>query len=408
MMDNLPEEWQDGRLKDFCVRITDGSHFSPKTVEDGLPYVTVKDVSDKGDIDLIGCKKITKDDFENLEKGNCRPNIGDVLLSKDGTVGKTAIVNKNNNFVLLSSLAILTPFDDLDSRFLYHFLNSPSFQDTAIKSKTGAAIKRIVLKTIKEFKIPLPPFPEQKRIVTKLDVLFERIDKSITLLEENIQHTQNLMASVLEEVFMDLRDSSTVYKIGTIAEVKGGKRLPKGNKVLDEKTKYPYIRVTDFLDSGTINTATLKYINKKVYEQISRYIINNDDLYISIAGTIGKTGIIPIELNGANLTENAARIVYKPDYEIVNQYFYYFTLSDNFKEQIGSATKAVAQPKLALTRLKEVEIPLPDKETQELAVLRFDKISSKTTNIIAEQQSKLNNLKGLKASILDTAFKGEL
>jgi len=406
-MDKLPKGWEIDRLMNLCSRITDGSHHSPKSVEVGLPYVTVKDVDNDGNIDLINCKKISETDFHILVKGNCQPNIGDVLLSKDGTVGKTAIV-KRNDFVLLSSLAILSPNQDLDSKYLYYFLNSPNFQDTAVRAKTGAAIKRIVLRTIKEFKIPIPPLPEQKRIVSKLNALFERIDKSMALLEENIKHTESLMASALDEIFKKLESKSKVYKISDFADIKGGKRLPKGLKVQEEKTDYPYIRVADFQDNGTVDLSSLQFITKEAHEQIKRYIINPEDLYISIAGTIGKTGIIPEELKGANLTENAARFVFKSDFEINNKFIYYFTLSDNFKTQITDATKTVAQPKLALTRLKNVELPIPDIALQNKAIERFNRLSASTYEIAQEQQDKLNNLKALKESILDRAFKGEI
>ena len=233
-MDKIPNGWEIDRLMNFCSRITDGSHHSPKSVEVGLPYVTVKDVDNDGNIDLINCKKISETDFQILVKGNCQPNIGDVLLSKDGTVGKSAIV-KRNDFVLLSSLAILSPNQDLDSKYLFHFLNSPNFQDTAVRAKTGAAIKRIVLRTIKEFKIPLPPLPEQKRIVSKLDALFARIDKSMALLEENIKHTESLMASALDEVFLEI-DKKYWVELKTISDLitKGSSPNWQGVKYVDE------------------------------------------------------------------------------------------------------------------------------------------------------------------------------
>lgn len=214
--------------------------------------------------------------------------------------------------------------------------------------------------------------------------------------------------SILENIFKILLTQSKIYKIKEIADIKGGKRLPKGEFVLDEKTEYPYIRVTDFTDDGTINLNSLKYIKKEVYEQIKRYIITSSDLYISIAGTIGKTGIIPKQLDNANLTENAARLVFKPSIKINNRFIYYFTLSDNFKEQVGLATKTVAQPKLALTRLAEVEIPIPSLDLQDKLVKELDLINSKIDEIIENQQFKLKYLKALKASLLDRVFNGEL
>ena len=96
-------------------------------------------------------------------------------------------------------------------------------------------------------------------------------------------------------------------KISSFAKVKGGKRLPKGADLQDEQTQHPYIRVTDMLDDG-LNLSQIKYISREVHDKIKRYTIRPDDVYISIAGTIGRVGMIPKELEGSNLTENAAKI----------------------------------------------------------------------------------------------------
>ena len=127
-----------------------------------------------------------------------------------------------------------------------------------------------------------------------------------------------------------------VKTLGTIAEVKGGKRVPKGYKLLNEATEYPYITVSDFTDDGTIDTSGLRYINSDVFEQIKRYTISSNDLYLSIAGTIGKTGYVPPELDGASLTENACKLVLHPG--ISRDFVYYFTKSEDFTRQAGTNT----------------------------------------------------------------------
>ncbi|WP_341541241.1 restriction endonuclease subunit S [Klebsiella grimontii] len=97
--------------------------------------------------------------------------------------------------------------------------------------------------------------------------------------------------------------------IGVICEVKGGKRLPKGKALLNTATEHPYIRVTDF-ENGSVNLSTIKYLDSDTYSAISNYTISKNDLYISIAGTIGLIGEIPEQLDNANLTENAAKLCF--------------------------------------------------------------------------------------------------
>ncbi|EOW3521913.1 restriction endonuclease subunit S [Campylobacter coli] len=194
-----------------------------------------------------------------------------------------------------------------------------------------------------------------------------------------------------------------VKKLEEIANIKGGKRLPKGENLLDNNTKFAYIRVADFQDNGTINLQNIKFINENTYNVLKNYKIYDDNLYVSIAGTIGKSGIIPKELNGAILTENAVKLEYIQN-NISNKFMYFFTLSSSFKTQIQTSTKIVAQPKLAITRLKQIEIPLPPLKEQERIVGILDESFAKIDESIKILEQDLLNLDELIQSALQKAF----
>ncbi|EAI9745880.1 restriction endonuclease subunit S [Campylobacter jejuni] len=194
-----------------------------------------------------------------------------------------------------------------------------------------------------------------------------------------------------------------VKKLEEIANIKGGKRLPKGENLLDSNTKFAYIRVADFQDNGTINLQNIKFINENTYNVLKNYKIYDDNLYISIAGTIGKSGIIPKELNGAILTENAVKLEYIQN-NISNKFMYFFTLSNIFKTQIQTSTKIVAQPKLAITRLKQIQIPLPPLKEQERIVGILDESFAKIDESIKILEQDLLNLDELMQSALQKAF----
>ncbi|EHO8055218.1 restriction endonuclease subunit S [Campylobacter coli] len=194
-----------------------------------------------------------------------------------------------------------------------------------------------------------------------------------------------------------------VKKLEEIANIKGGKRLPKGENLLDNNTKFTYIRVADFQDNGTINLQNIKFINENTYNVLKNYKIYDDNLYISIAGTIGKSGIIPKELNGAILTENAVKLEYIQN-NISNKFMYFFTLSNIFKTQIQTSTKIVAQPKLAITRLKQIQIPLPPLKEQERIVGILDESFAKIDESIKILEQNLLNLDELMQSALRKAF----
>ncbi|EDD2402171.1 restriction endonuclease subunit S [Campylobacter jejuni] len=194
-----------------------------------------------------------------------------------------------------------------------------------------------------------------------------------------------------------------VKKLEEIANIKGGKRLPKGENLLDNNTKFAYIRVADFQDNGTINLQNIKFIYENTYNVLKNYKIYDDNLYISIAGTIGKSGIIPKELNGAILTENAVKLEYIQN-NISNKFMYFFTLSNIFKTQIQTSTKIVAQPKLAITRLKQIQIPLPPLKEQERIVGILDESFAKIDESIKILEQDLLNLDELMQSALQKAF----
>ncbi|CCX38318.1 type I restriction modification DNA specificity domain protein [Clostridium sp. CAG:1013] len=194
-------------------------------------------------------------------------------------------------------------------------------------------------------------------------------------------------------------------KVGTISKVKGGKRLPKGRTFLGEKSDYPYIRVTDF-DNESISIENVKYIDCDTHMMIKNYTISSADIYISIAGTIGKVGIIPEELEGANLTENAAKITdINGAYQL---YLMLFLKSEVAQNQMKDSTISTTQPKLALFRIEDILLPLPPLSEQLRVVDRIENLFVKLDEARQKAQDALDSFETRKAAILHKAFTGEL
>ena len=148
-----------------------------------------------------------------------------------------------------------------------------------------------------------------------------------------------------------------VQRVGDFAVVKGGKRLPAGTALTDKRTNHPYLRIVDFKD-GRIDPSNLMFVPEDVFPRISRYTISSQDVWISIVGTVGLVGLVDEALDGASLTENAAKICSIAPH--VNKTFLaLFLRSQAGREQIHAQTVGSTQSKLALFRIEDILVPLP-------------------------------------------------
>ncbi len=326
-----------------------------------------------------------------------RPSI---IIGRKGSAGE---INLTEARFWPLDVTYFVTFDEkqYELKFLYYLLETLGLPSLAKGVKPGINRNEVYSKIVK-----LPPLPEQQRIVGILDDAFDGIATAKANAERNLQNARALFESHLQSVFTRRGKGWETKTLGDIAEVKGGKRVPKGYKLLSEPTAYPYLRVADLTDDGSIDMSDLRYVSADVHRQIKNYIIYSTDLYLSIAGTIGKTGIIPKELDGANLTENACRLVFKPG--ISNRFVYYFTQTASFVDQAGLHTRTAAQPKLALSRLSTIKMGIPSLSEQERLAHEFDALREETQRLEALYQRKLAALDELKKSLLDRAFRGEL
>ncbi|SEL46945.1 type I restriction enzyme, S subunit [Ruminococcus sp. YRD2003] len=198
---------------------------------------------------------------------------------------------------------------------------------------------------------------------------------------------------IADEVPFELPDCWCWCRLGTITTVLGGKRIPAGRKLSLEKTDHIYIRVSDMKDSG-ISMDNLQYVPDDIYPSISRYIINKEDIYITVAGTIGKVGKIPPELDGANLTENADRLVFS----IINQDWLIMCLQSSIvQSQIADATTKVGQPKLAIARIQNLFIPLVSRQIFTFEIYLPELVCSKSISFVS---LRLHNSKCIRFFII--------
>ena len=184
------------------------------------------------------------------------------------------------------------------------------------------------------------------------------------------EHIAGRAQDELVEVPFDIPYGWSWCRLAIFAQVLGGKRIPAGRQLTNENTGHYYIKVSD-MKENSVCLDKLQFVPTDIYPTISRYIINKEDVYITVAGTIGRVGTIPNELDGANLTENADRIVVD---EIDQHWLVKCLLSDVIQEQIKEATTKVGQPKLAIARIEKFLIPLPPLAEQKRIVAKINEI----------------------------------
>ena len=157
------------------------------------------------------------------------------------------------------------------------------------------------------------------------------------------------------------------YKLGDISEIKGGKRLPKGIGLITSPNSHPYIRIRDLGVSRILELdSSYEYVDDETQKQISRYIVDEGDILLSIVGTIGLTGIVGTSLNKANLTENCVKIVNLKGLDY--KFLYYFLSSPVGQSEISKGIVGAVQPKLPIKNIQNITINLPSlKRQQEIA-----------------------------------------
>ena len=254
---------------------------------------------------------------------------------------------------------------------------------------------------------------EKERLIKEKKIKRDK-NASIIYRGEDNSYYEKILATgevkcIDEEVPFEIPTSWSWARLGNLIDIKGGKRLPAGYKLTDNKTDHIYIRVSDMQD-GTIVSKDLKYITDDVYNQIQNYTIGKDDLYLTIVGsTIGKAGLVPKMFDNMNLTENAVKLTNIP----INKYFLlYYVRSEYAQSQFRDNTKQVGQPKLAIFRIANTLVPIPPFAEQTKIVSKIE-YTLHFVNHFSNLQEQLHDIdtdiyRDLKKSILQEAIQGKL
>ncbi|WMX17025.1 restriction endonuclease subunit S [Aureispira sp. CCB-E] len=377
----IPVDWEVFVLSDVLNGIADVDHYMPQSRKDGIPYVMTGNLKElASNINFNDCKKISADDYKRLSK-KIKNLKGDVILARYATIGTVSYVDIDFDFVVsYSCVTVKSNPSKLLGMFLFYYFKSSVFE-IEVKNKVNANTQSNVgIGDLNTMKIALPTLQEQDIIVKALSDVDALIHSLETLIAKKKAIKQGAMQELLtgktrlvgfendkgyQQTEVGLIPVDWEVRLASdIAEVRSGKRLPKGNALQDTETSQPYIRVADMFNGG-VELKNIKYVPESVSLQISNYRIYKDDIFISVAGTLGICGMIPLILDGANLTENANRFT---NIQCDKKFLLYILLSPLIQNLINSSKTLGAQPKLALVRIRNFAIPLPPTLKEQRAI----------------------------------------
>ena len=416
---DLPKGWEFSKIGNLAIKVTDGTHHSPKSFEKGeYMYVTAKDIKDSG-VDTSCVTYVSKEIHEPIY-ARCNVNKGDVLITKDGKIGTVTVNQINEQFSLLSSVGLIKT--NIYNWYLVYAIRSPFVQSQIVNTTKGSAIRRITITTINNLIIPIPPLEEQKRIVAKLDELFELIDEldnNKQELLENISNTRNkvlqlaIQGKLVEQCEDDEPASVLLERIKAEKEqlikdkvIKKEKPLPEisdEEKLFKIPSSWEWCRLGNISnivmgqspDSSTVSDVEGGIEFHQGKASFGKVFINNsglyctkpskiaipDDILLSVRAPVGTLNITDRELCiGRGL------VAIRKYIDIENKFFYYFIMAleeELVKKSTGTTFKAVAS-----TAIKEFLIPLPPLEEQNRIVAKIDLIMDYLDKLQQEIESQ--------------------
>ena len=324
---------------------------------------------------------------------------GDVFLCVVGaTCGK---VNMGINAAITRSVAALRPKKNIIiQEYLYYFFLLSYLK---INSSSEGSAQPILNKSkLSSIQFPLTQITEQKHIVAKIDTLFAKIDKAISLTEESLKQAKNLLPSVLKEVFEKGKaDGWEEKKLEEVIEKT--KNVNPKTSSFDEFT---------YIDISAVDKSLQEIVLPKTVKSIdapsrAKKSIKFDDILFATTRPNLKNIAIVSELYDFPIASTGFCVV-RSNSEAHNRYLFYYLISDLLQEQIKPFIRGAQYPAISDKDLKSVLIPVPNLKEQIQVSALFDKISDESKETQSKLERKLAYLKQLKSSILSKAFKGEL
>ena len=387
-------EWNHSTINDVCVLVTDGSHSSPKSVNDGKYMVSVKDFTDYG-FDFASCRMISNDDYETLKRNGCVPQIDDILIGKDGArfFEDIIIYRQKEKPALLSSIAILRcDKSKILPDFLYYVLRTPSFrQDVKDNYGSGSAIPRIILKDFKRMMVSYPSLEKQQAIISVLTAIDSKI-------QANTEINDNLYAqakAIFDNHFINIDAIPAGWRKGNLLDIANylnglamQKFRPQGNEIGLPVLKIKELRQGSCDDSSELCSLRIK----------PEYIIHDGDVIFSWSGSL----LVDIWCGG---TCGLNQHLFKVTSDIYDKWFYYLWTAHHLARFIAiAADKATTMGHIKREELAKAEVLIPCEEDY----TSLTSIMQPIFELIISNRIEARKLAALRDELLPKLMSGEI
>jgi type I restriction enzyme S subunit len=415
--------WRNILLSDLCVLIKDGTHGTHSRFDAGIPLLSAKNIGESGQIFFNESEScISEKDYRQIH-ASWKPILNDVLLTIVGTIGRRAIVATKRKFTFQRSVAVLrSDINKILPHFLYHYFGQQSFQNQLQAKSNATAQAGVYLGEISSVQIFTPPIDEQREIVQVLSTVDSLLEKSHSLIAKYLAIKQGMMQDLFTRGVDEngqLRPSQKhvpeLYKetiIGIMPRPWVPKRLndlvspnrPIVYGILMPGYGYPggvpVIKVKDIKD-GIVDESDLLLTSPEIDHQYRRSKVQEGDLLFTIRGTVGRTAIVPNSLDGANITQDTARLsITEGDARFVKSYFE-MPIPASF---IRNNTLGVAVQGINLRDVRKIPIASPTVSEQKAIGDIIDGIES----IITTERNSLAKLSNIKLGLMHDLLTGKV
>jgi type I restriction enzyme, S subunit len=399
--------WQTKKLGDLCSFENGdrGENYPSKSVQttSGVPFINAGHLSESG-IDFSDMNYIPRERFELLGNGKIRKD--DILFCLRGSLGKFASVGDLSEGAIASSLVIIRPSDAILNEFVLAYLQSDLCAEMIKEFRNGAAQPNLAAASLKKFSIPVPPLPEQQRIVGILDEAFENIATAKANTRENLQNVRTLFDSHLQAVFNHRSEGWVERPLGDLVTFRNGINFTRSSR--GEVIKI--VGVKDFQKSFWAPLDNLDTVTTDGVLSDSDMLKENDLLFVRSNGNmelIGRcllVGKIADRVTHSGFTIRARL----SGSSVTPRYLCRFLKSNSARRKLVDSGIGTNIKSLNQMTLSTLLVPFPSGAEQTRLVEQLETFEVETQRLASLYERKLAELEALKKALLHEAFSGEL